>query len=206
MLNLAAQAHRERRDFLETLGASQGSPLGMIAWAEGGAPYADPANALAPVAVEGLYECVRYLCNARLGESDDARALAMNILQQLGDRCAVIGEREGVRLALVANEDARASTRLATIDGGEFPKSLASVFEPSDDAAALSYATGVSVPASAEIRPFERARLDGAWSECLHAHAPTALSIPRGGMSADSLADFLRKLYRDETCRGVRFM
>ncbi|MBI1321074.1 MAG: hypothetical protein GC168_19290 [Candidatus Hydrogenedens sp.] len=204
-LEFSLRAHRERRDFLEALGAAQGSPLGMIAWNEDAEPYADLAEAIAPVAIEGLYECVRYLRNQGLETDADARACGEAILTRLRDRCETLGAREGIRLRLDANEDVRAGRRLAAIDSAEYPKSVASVLQLTDDTDALRYATGVSLPHQAALRPWDRAYLDGTWTPYLGDAAPTRIPLPEGGMTAGSIADFLRKLYRESRCNGVIF-
>jgi len=205
-LEFAVRAHRERREFLEALSAAQGSPLGLIAWAgESGVPYAGPSDALSPIAVEGLHECVRFLCSAAIESSADARALAERILTRLRDRCDTLAQREGLRLRLDANTDARAGRRLAAIDIGEFPKSVASVLQLGAEDDALRYTPGVSAPASAPLRPWDRALLDGTWTRFLDTPPPTAIPLPEGGMTADSIADFLRKLYRESHSAGAEF-
>lgn len=205
MLGLAVQAHRARRAFVETLAASRTAPLGMVSWSEGGERYIKLEDVASPIAVDGLREAVLAITGTTPSESADALRLAEAILHHLRERCAYFSQREGFAIPLVENSRVELSHRLATVDLSAWPEAARSVLRIPGPDAPLAYTTGVRSGADAGMTPWDGAALDSRLKVLLANAAPVRVPLPDDSMSADSLASFVTRLYRDTDCGAVTF-
>ena len=172
LVALAAQAHAEKRAFLESL-VEQGDlgPWAKVRFAHGGRPYFDLDRADYVVGMTGLNECVEHLTGGDSRNDDDAREAAAYLVAELDRLCVHEGEPRGLRLRLDATQDPDVARRLAAIDLGSHREPARAMVKTDPMTWDLMYTAGVALPASLEITPVERGQIEGA----LHPEsAPTA--------------------------------
>lgn len=205
MLSHAVVAQRARRGFVETLTVSQDAPLGMLAWPGTESPYVPLARVAAPIAVEGLWDCAVLLTGSDPAQSEAARVRAGGILAHLRERCAYFSRREGFALPLVENLRPAVGRRLAGLDAKELPAAASHLLRDARLDTAPAYATGVTLPVNTNITPWERAMIETQWRHHLDNAAPTGIALPGETLSAESVASFLTRLYRDSPCAAAAF-
>lgn len=204
-LALAVQAHRAKRNFLESLAADRTAPLGMIASEDSDLRYVALESACSPIAVDGLREAVAALTGLELGASEAATEQGMAILAQLHARCAYFAKREGFPIALTENVRAAVSQRLATVDVAEHADAARGVLRMADADAPLSYTSGTGIAEGLALNPWERAFVESRLKSLLDQAAPVRVALPDANMSAESIGAFLVRLYRDSPCTAVVF-
>jgi ribonucleoside-triphosphate reductase len=205
VLSHAVQAHKAQRAFIESLSTDAASPLGLVTWTASGEPYIALAKVASPIAVDGLREAVLSLTGEALGGSPEATQHAAALLHRLRERCAFFAQREGFPITLTENTHAEISHRLATVDLALYPEAARQVLRADGADAPLAYTLGAGLPADAPLNPWERAVLDSQLKGWLHEAAPVRVALPDGNMSAESLASFITRLYRDSACQSATF-
>ncbi len=205
LLSLAVQAHRARREFLETLAAERTGPLGMIAAVDGGEPYVLLQAAACPVAVEGLREAVLWLTGGELGVEAVATACGEAILRRLRERCDFFARRDEVALCLWENERESVGQRFATVDAAEFPEEARRVLRAAGVDAPLAYTAGVGLSPQAGLNPWERAQVESRLKALLDGAVPVRVSLPDTNVGAATIGGFVARLQRETPCRAVVF-
>ena len=206
LLKIAAQAHQDKSDFLDTLLDPLGNgPLSLLAAKKNDLPYLDTDQAVSIIAVEGLNECVQVLLDAQPHQRDEAAQLAQRILDHLRKQCQTVGDRTGQRLALGQNNDLKISRRFATLDVKAFPKTAASVVKVDPETQALQYTTGARINPLHTLNPIEGIRLEGLFHQRLDTGALTVVPLPEGDTSETAIADFIKKAYHQTTVQCLRF-
>lgn len=207
LLQLAAMAHQEKRDFIESLMTPPGrAPLAALAMLREDTPYCDLDAALCLVAVDGLTECVQTLLNCPRAFGPEAVGLGGRILAHLREQCREQGERLGLRLALAQNNDPAAARRFATLDAREFPHTAAGVIKTDPASQAMHYSMGVRIPPVPCLSPIDRVRIEGSFHACLEWGALTEAALPLDHMSPEAIADFLKKTWRQTANRRMVFL
>ncbi|HPO12988.1 MAG TPA: anaerobic ribonucleoside-triphosphate reductase [Candidatus Hydrogenedentes bacterium] len=206
LVDLAAMAHQEKRDFLEGLAdgaAPQARPLSLLG-AHGAASSISDAPCL--VAVEGLNECVQFLMNAELHQGEESEKMGKRILVHLQEQCTLYGERLGLHLVLAQNNDPAISRRFALLDIYEYPKTAHTVIKVVEANRDPRYTTGVRCNPARPLNPMERARIEGLFHACLGFGAQSELPLPFENTSTESISDFLKLIARQTTNHRLAFI
>jgi ribonucleoside-triphosphate reductase len=125
MMDLAVQAHLEKRRFIQSLMSSPELPLWQIGKsAADGRPYVDLDQATYIIGLIGLNECVRYLYGKELHEDDQAFRNGLRIVSFMKLKADQESKRLGMHLALEESPAESASRRLAKIDLRSFPQAV----------------------------------------------------------------------------------
>lgn len=206
MLSHAALVQKARRAFLEALAAGHDSPLGLVSWSDEEQPYMALSQAVSPIAVEGLWECVTLLTGKSPGESTDAMSRAVSLLTHLRERCAYFSRRDGFSMPLAENGRVAVGRRLTQMDAKEFPEFLQDLPQGNLGAdEAPTYSTGVSVSPMAPLNPWDRAMMECAFKSGLDIAEPVRVLLPDEHLGVESVANFLTRLYRDSPCTAALF-
>lgn len=206
LLQLAAMAHQEKRDFVESLAEPSGrAPLAALAMLREGMPYCDLDAAQCLVAVDGLTECVQTLLNCPGAFGPEAASLGERILAHLREQCREQGERLGLRLVLAQNNDFAATRRFAALDARAFPRTAASVMKTEPASQIMHYSMGVRIPPAPCLTPIDRVRIEGAFHVYLDWGAITEAALPLEHMSPEAISDFIKKAWRQTSNRRLVF-
>ncbi|HQR38110.1 MAG TPA: anaerobic ribonucleoside-triphosphate reductase [Blastocatellia bacterium] len=168
LMEAAAQAHLEKRVFLEKLLAQgEQGPLSMLAMRAGHAPFVRlswTAHWISPV---GLNELVRAVLGHQMHENPAAYEFAGRVVGHLRREADRLSNKHNVRFVISESCDEATSSRLARLDLRFFGKAAASVVDAVEpDGSDASYTPGLRLSARADVSAFERLRSEGA----LHPH------------------------------------
>lgn len=191
-VRVAAQAHEEKRVFLEELWARGGDgPFAALrAWEvwEG----LQPGTCATRIAVEGLREAALLLPGGEAAFAGNA----LSLLGALRAACEAETAYSGAQFVLCANEDAAISGRFAALDGDE--DDLLRAY-PSD--AAPAYATGLSLPAGRHA--VDAAQLHGELCALLDEAPALYLALAPEDYAPASIAGLLQKILHQTQCPAV---
>jgi len=203
LVEIAARAHSQKRDLIERLFALRDlGPLGLLCSQCEGRPVFDLHRAVYVVGITGLDECVYLLTGRRLADSKEALAAGERVLGEIAAHCREWSARLDLQLVPGPIRDADVASRFAALDSEVYPEAAAVLALGSDECGA-AYTPGVSLSPSDDTTPIECARIDGVFHEIAPGNAVTDVRLPHVDASGRSIADFVRKVYRQTTCRQL---
>ncbi|MBN2310262.1 MAG: anaerobic ribonucleoside-triphosphate reductase [Candidatus Hydrogenedentes bacterium] len=206
LVGLAAQAHDEKRLCIERLLAFKDvGPLSLLAAEHEGRRFLDVERASCRVGLVGLNECVQAMTGAQLHESDEAMALGGRIAAHLAALCNAHGREEGLRLVPGQCDGDTATRRFATHDVHEFGERASALLKADPVTQDVCYTGGTCLAEDADLSPIERVRLEGRFHGAVPANAITRVHLGDLDTSAESISDFVQKVFYRTDCRCLVF-
>jgi ribonucleoside-triphosphate reductase len=202
---VAAQAHAEKRAFVEALLDAEGyGPLGALA-ADSSAAQVAVERLCGVVALDGLHECAQALYGAPMHASEEIAAFSAGLLEHARACLHREERRHRIALALGANADVAVSQRFATLDLHGYPRSAAALVKTTSKEPSLHYTPGVQLDAAAPCSAQDRLRIEGRLHALLDLPAFTVLRAGDAGPDAETIAGLLAQAWHDTTAGGIRF-
>ncbi|MDQ1256640.1 MAG: hypothetical protein QG656_1238 [Candidatus Hydrogenedentes bacterium] len=203
---VVAQAHREKRVFIERLLAGRGlGPYSLLAVEREGRPYLDIERAAYLVSAAGLNECVQVLTGREMHEADSAMALAGRIAEQMNRCFAQRSEEEDIDFRLAQTLEPVVLRRLALADLREFPDKARTIVKTGLLTHDIAYTAGAQLSAASGSNPIERVRIEGQLHEWFPAGAMTRVSMPDEQASKETVAGFIQKVCRQTLTHRIAF-
>lgn len=204
LCRLAVTAHKEKRDFIELLLDPTGNrPLAALALEQEDRPYITADNSLFTVDVDGLFECAQVMAGVRGASSQQRQHFMESTMKHLAEVLPAIASSEGLHCILAANDNPGVSRRFATLDARMYPNLAAQIVKTDSHTQALTYTSGISLPEAQTRSPFETARIEGSLHRRLGGQHFTRMALPLHNTSGNALADLLKKIMGQTTCRGI---
>lgn len=158
-MDLAMQAHLEKRKFVSRLMEAPGRPLWQIGKPSAdGRPYVDLNEATYIIGLIGLNECVQFLSGKELHEGDEIFRLGMKIISRMFLKTRELNRETGLTVSLEESPAESAARRLAKVDLREYPES-AEVVKGSMERDETYYTNSIHFAAAAPVSLIER--IDG---------------------------------------------
>jgi len=122
-MDLAVQAHTDKRKFITRLMSAPNMPLWQIGkkWKDG-RPYVDPNTSTYIIGLVGLNECVQHMIGKELHEDDEALKLGLKIVSFMYFKAKEDGKKHGMHISLEESPAESATRRLAKVDMRQFPE------------------------------------------------------------------------------------
>jgi ribonucleoside-triphosphate reductase len=122
-MDLAMQAHLEKREFIKKMMASPEMPLWEIGKpARDGRPYVDLDKCTYIVGLIGLNECVQHMLGQELHESDEALKKGLLVAAYMHNRAKEYSKRHGLKVSLEESPAESATRRFAKVDYRNWPQ------------------------------------------------------------------------------------
>ncbi len=205
LVDLAVQAHEEKRAFLSRLMAWKDlGPLGFLAREWDGAPYADPESARYAVRVLGLDACARLILQEPL-HGEEALDMGRRIVEHLAGLLAEKSQQSSLDLVLGLTEDLECRQRLAKQDLVQGSEGLRQTLSGMAEDASIAYPPGARLAEDAPVSPMERVRLEGSLHAALSEPAFVTVNLPSDDMEPAALATFIEKAFHQSAAKGLRF-
>lgn len=196
VIQTAAHAHAQKRDFVERLfGMRSVGPFGLLTVLRNDRPYVDLQRARYTIGLVGLNDCIRAVTGYSYHESDEARAFSMTLMEMVRHICAEWSDRLGMQLVPAHTNDPAVGRRFALLDLEMYTEGARAVLAPEPKTQDLRYTPGLRLPDAEPLNPMERCRLEGPFHEIVPAGATSVVRMPDTETSQRSIADFLRKAY-----------
>jgi ribonucleoside-triphosphate reductase len=163
LMEAAAQAHLEKRVFLEKLLAQgETGPLSLIAMSAGGRPFLRLAWTTHWISPVGLNELARAVLGAEMHQDAAAHDFASRVVGHLRREADRLSNKHKARFVLSETCSASTAHRLARLDLRFFGKAAAGIVNATDpEGADATYSPGVQLSARAEVPALERLRSEG---------------------------------------------
>ena len=203
---LAFEAHRQKRDFIETLLDPVGNaPLAALALEHEGQPYITAEAGIFAIDVDGLYECAQILHGTAMAKAADRIQFMDDTLKHFATLVADNNRSTGLHCIVGANTTPDAGKRFATLDIANHPHIMDSIAKIRRETQEIHYTPGVSIALEAGITPLDRVRTEGAFHRYLGEQHCTRVVLPVSNASERALCDFLKMALRQTSSDGVVF-
>jgi ribonucleoside-triphosphate reductase len=125
MFNICIKAHLQKKEFIHGLMHSPSRPLWQIGRkAKDGRPYVDLEAATYIVGVLGLNECLQYLFDVEIHESEEALWQGLRIISYLHFLVKGAAKKYGLKFTIEESPAESASGRLARIDARNYKDAI----------------------------------------------------------------------------------
>ena len=123
-MDIAMQAHLEKREFVKKMMAGPEMPLWQIGkMAKDGRPYVDLDTATYIIGLVGLNECIQHMMGEELHESDRALKQGLLVISHMHRRAKEYTRQHGLKVSLEESPAESAARRLAKVDMRDWPQS-----------------------------------------------------------------------------------
>ena len=123
-MDIAMQAHLEKREFTKKMMAGPEMPLWQIGKiAKDGRPYVDLDAATYIIGLVGLNECIQHMMGEELHESDRALKQGLLVVSHMHRRAKEYTRQHGLKVSLEESPAESAARRLAKVDMRDWPQS-----------------------------------------------------------------------------------
>ena len=202
-LQLAVQAHQEKKLFLQKLMNSSEGPLWQIGKVSpDGKPYVDLEKGTYLIGLIGLNEAIHYLTNSQLHENDNVYLLGLKTVSFLHLKCKEYSKRLGIALSLEESPAESAAGRLAKIDLREYPESE-KVIKGSITDDDCYYTNSIHFAASANIDLITRIVKQSKFHPLIKSGAIIHAFVGEKKPPADSIYNLISKIWKNTPAAQV---
>jgi len=196
MLDIAIQAHLQKRSFIASLMTDPSKPLWEIGkTAADGRPYVDLNQATYIVGLIGLNECMLYMTGKELHEDMELIRRGLHLVRHMQFRAKELGARHGMRVALEESPAESAARRLAKVDLSRFPQASDIVRGDIDQDEAY-YTNSIHLRADASVDLITRIRLQSKFHRAIESGAIIHAFVGEERPPAASIMNLVEKTYR----------
>lgn len=197
MMDLALQAHFQKKRFIEGLMKKPGLPLWQVGRpAKDGRPYIDldREDTSYIIGMIGLNECVKYLTGYELHESDEAYRLGLKIISAMYLKIKEYENKYNLSFKLEETPAESASLRLAKIDLQQFPEAVDFV-RGDQKSGAVYYTNSIHLAPDAPVDIIERIEKQGRFHNLIEAGAITHIFVGEKLPSPQSIFNLIEKTW-----------
>jgi ribonucleoside-triphosphate reductase len=205
-MNLAAQAHVEKKRYLEKLLAlkNQG-PLALLTMDRDGEAYLRMHRATFLIGILGLNEMVEYHLGKELHEDEDAFKFGLHTIALLYHETKKLSDKYGLRFVLEQTPAESCAYRLAKLDLEHYPDQTSQVVKGSLRDKAIYYTNSTYLNVGLPIDPIERVEREGKFHDLIEAGALTHVWLADAKPSKETVANFVIKAFRNTRNAQIAF-
>ena len=206
LMETAAQAHLEKRVFLEKLLAlGERGPLAALTTRASGTPFLKLSWGIHAINPVGLNELCRAALQSDLHDSAASMEFALKVLTHLKREAERLSNKHKVRFLLSGQATEVTAHRLARLDLRFFGETAARVVCGDAGADAGYYTDGVRLAATSGVSVLDRVRTEGLFHEFGFVNATTEIWMGESMPGADDLGRLISQAFYQSSCAGLLF-
>lgn len=197
-MGLAAKAHLQKRDFIESL-LSHGSegPLSLMTMGYDGMPYLRMNRCVYLMGMIGLNELALAHTGHQLHESEAAREFGRAVVRRMKEITDALTQEHGIRFILQQSPAESTPYRLARLDLKHFSPTAGHFVRGDIAKGDIYYTNSTLLAATSPTDPFERAAFEGALHPFMGGNAATYLWLGSARPDPKVLAAFVTKVFKE---------
>ena len=204
-MDIAMQAHLEKKSFIHKLMTRENGTLWQIGKdAEDGRPYVDLEKATYIIGVIGLNECVQYLIDEQLHDSEKAYKLGLRIIAAMNLKAKSLQDLNGLRVTLEETPGESAPYKFARTDLQEYPDSIHYVKGDLEEGA-IYYTNSAHFAADAPIDIIERISKQGRFNTLIESGSITHIFLGEQRPPTESILNLVRKTWENTQSAQIVF-
>ncbi|MBU2063846.1 MAG: anaerobic ribonucleoside-triphosphate reductase [Candidatus Omnitrophica bacterium] len=194
-MNLAVQAHIQKKQFIGRLISEPGMPMWEVGkLAKDGRPYIDLEKCTYIIGLIGLNECVQYLTGKELHESEEIYKLGLRIVSFMNFKTKEFEKQYGIKFSLEESPAESACRRLPKVDLRQFPEA-ANVIKGDIDNDQYYYTNSIHFRADAPMDLITRIQKQSKFHTLIESGAIIHAFIGEQKPSSESILTLIRKTF-----------
>ncbi|MGQ9693539.1 MAG: anaerobic ribonucleoside-triphosphate reductase [Thermodesulfobacteriota bacterium] len=206
VINIAGQAHLQKKVFLERLLAlGADGPLALLTMNKDGLPYLRLPRATYLIGMVGLNEMVQIHLGKQLHESDEALKFGLKVIAYMKLLADKMSRQYNMRFVLEQTPAESTAYRFAKLDLRDFSPRAGYIVKGDISRGEIYYSNSTYLNVGAVLNPIERVRKEGLFHPLIEAGALTHLWLGEARPAKDSLANFIIKVFRNSQNDQIAF-
>jgi ribonucleoside-triphosphate reductase len=207
LLDLAAQAHLEKRIYVEKLLAQgENGPLALLARRHQGSALLKLNRTAYWICPVGLNEMVQATLGQYLHESDEALKFGEHVCRYLSGETERLSAKHKVHFLLAQLKNQETARRFAYLDMRHFPEAVADSFQSPAFSEETGYTLGAGLPSGAVLSPAERISKEASLQADSFHGAATTWRVPASPFPfAEEAREWLVATMNEPLSPGLRF-
>jgi len=194
-MELAAQAHLQKKAKITEMMSSPGHPLWQIGKQScDGKPYINLDTCAYIIGLIGLNDAVNFLIGQELHESSEARKLGLRVVAHMYTKVKKLAKKHGLKFTLEESPAESAARRLAKTDLVFFGPEAREVMKGMKEDA-VYYTNSVHLAAEAPVGLVERIREQAKYHSMIESGAITHAFVGEEQPSSESIAKLVKETF-----------
>ena len=204
-MDLAMEAHLEKKKFITQLMTKENGTLWQIGKnAEDGRPYVDLEKATYIIGVIGLNECVQYLTDEQLHETEAAYKLGLKLVAAMNIKSKALIKQHGLHITLEETPGESAPYKFARTDLKEYPDSIHYVKGDIEEGS-IYYSNSAHFAADASIDIIDRIAKQGKFNTLIESGSITHIFVGEQRPSPESIMNLVKKTWDNTQSAQIVF-
>lgn len=207
-MDLAGEAHIQKRKYIKKLlDLDVNGPLSALCTkqADEEYPYYRFDRSVELTTIYGVNEAVQFMIGQQMHESDEALKLGLKIVSLMNLYAKEQSQKLKLRICTEQTPAEKTSYRLAKMDLQWFPEEAKSVVKGDLASGAVYYTNSSQLNNAIAIDPIEKVTKEGLFHPLIDAGAMTHIWLGEQQPSAESIANFVKKVFQETQCELVAF-
>jgi ribonucleoside-triphosphate reductase len=205
-LQIAAKAHRQKKDFISKLLAmGKYGPLALLTMELDGEQYYRLDRATFLIGMLGLNEMVQYHTGQQMHEGKDPLMFGVRVIAYMKKEAERIGEELDIKMPLEQTPAESTAYRMAKLDMKHYPMQAPTVIKGNKSAGELYYTNSTYLNVSEPINPIDKVKKEGIFHPLIDAGALTHVWLGESNPDPESLANFVKKTMRNTQNSQIAF-
>jgi len=206
LLELAAYAHKEKRNYTERLfSLGDASPLAMLLIDHDGEPYYRLHKCSYLIGLLGLNELVQTMIGEELHESRRAYRLGMRTIAHIHLKAKKISQELGLKMVLEQTPAESTAYRLAKLDLDAYPREARQVLKGNLATREFYYTNSTFYRTDADVSFVERIIGEGRFHPLINAGAITHVWLGEHEPPEENIARVVMKTFHNSTNDQIAF-
>ncbi len=205
-MELAVSAHKQKRQFIEELlGLGSDGPLSLLAMKKDGEPYLRLKRVTHLIGMLGLNELVQHHTGKQLHESDESVKFGMKVIAFMKLKCEEFSKLHNMHFVLEQTPAESTAYRFAKLDMKHFGPVASGIVKGDLAANNIYYTNSTYFNISHPMNPIDRVVKEGLFHPLIDAGALTHVWLGEARPSAQSIANFVVKTFRNSSNSQIAF-
>ena len=206
LMDIAAQAHLEKRVFLEKLlAAGEQGALGALTIQVSGEPFLKLGWSTHSIGLTGLNELCRCVAGSDLHESEESMQFALRLLSHLKCEAERLSSKHNVKFLLSGETSELTAHRLAALDFRFFGQAAADVVCGDADGGSAYYTDGPRLASGSGVLALDRLRMEGRFHSYGFSNAASEIWVGAASPNADDMGRLISQAFHQTQCSAVVF-
>jgi len=206
MMELAAEAHMQKRIFIEKLLAlGDAGPLALLTMKKDETTYLRLPKASYLMGMVGLDDMVFAHTGEHMHDSTRALKFALEVIAHMRIMTDKLGKKHNMKFVLEQTPAESTAYRFAKLDMKRFPAQARKAVKGEPSNGGVYYSNSTLFDVGAVKNPIERVRLEGMFHPLIEAGAISHLWLGEQRPPAESLASFVIKVFKQTDNDQIAF-
>ncbi len=206
LLVLSAKAHMQKRSFIESLlSLDHEGSLSLLTMKKEGEPYLRMQRATYLIGLLGLNEMVQFHTGFQLHESEKALKFGLKVIAHLHLVCKKLSDEYGMRFVLEQTPAESTAYRFAKLDIEHYHEQAVNIVKGNVENNEIYYTNSTYLNIAEAANPIDRVKKEGIFHNLIEAGALTHIWLGESQPSPESVANFVKKVFRNTQNAQIAF-